>query len=436
MQRQVAVGMGLALLVGSCSGGPSGASVAKKAAMCSASTDLDAGADSKRRLWTGRAVPRADVSRTLDAELDAARRLKENASKEFASASTKFLEELTSVNSRILNDWGDDGSELFARLDRDDIVPWIEYQTPSGRSLGERVYMSCAPPPAGWVAVGPRHPDRVPKVDLLAVRRVKKRLRLLSLHGRGETLLPAPDNLEVTAPTVSADGSRLAAVGYERARRVLLLGSPAGEDLAPSSPAVEQWMCPTFVDGERSLLVTRRTGLAAWSLGKLDRESGEVTALSRSGPLREALCDGVEVGESVVAVGHGDDGDGDYVLVRVIDPNKTPEPFARLDGCNIVFPQRRPNTERLYVIAGCTDPYRNGLWSVAFDGSDWRHELSGLIAAPRWSPDGAWLAFGYQKLGESNGSPSLWVTNADFTVMGQVAGPWTSWPTWRSSPKL
>jgi hypothetical protein len=434
MRRQVAVGLGLALLVGSCSGGPSGASVVKKAAMCSASSDLDAGADWKWRLWTGRAVPRVDVSQTLDAELDAARRLNENASKEFASASTKFLEELTSVNARILNDWGDDGSELFARLDRDDIVPWIEFQTPSGRSLMEGVHMSCTPPPAGWVAVGPRQSDRVPKVDLVAVRRVKQRFRLLSLDGRRETLLPAPDRLEVTAPTVSDDGSALAAVGFEGARRVLLLGSPTGQDLAPASPAAERWMCPTFVDAGRSLLVTRRAGPAAWLLGKLDRQSGTVTALSSSVPLRDAPCGGVMIGESLITDALGND--GAFVLVRVGSGYTKKEPFARLEGCNIVFPQLRPKAQRLYVIAGCADPYRNGLWSVALDGSDWKHELSGLIAAPTWSPDGAWLAFGIQKLGDHDGSPSLWVANADFTVMGQVAGPWTSWPTWRSSPKL
>jgi hypothetical protein len=344
MRRRVAVGLGMSLIVVSCSGGDRRDPAATKAAMCAASSKLDAASLERTRLWVGKSVAQADVARTLEALLVAAQELEDNVTDELSSLSGKYLDEVKSANGRLLSDWGSDGTELFARFDRDDVVPRAEYQTPSGRALAERVHLACFAPPSGWVAVEPRQPTRVPVVDMLAIRRVDGRFRLLSLDAQGETLLPAPDGLDLTAPTVSADGSTLAVTGYDNDRRVVLVGSSTGRDLTPSSPAAERWMCPTFVDAGRSLLVTRRTGSAAWSLGKLNRESGGVSPVSPSAPLRDVLCGGVEVGSVLVTVGTGDD--GEFVLVRVVDDKTPPMPFARLDGCNVAFPQRRVGVER------------------------------------------------------------------------------------------
>lgn len=434
MQRvRRAVGIGLAaLLLSGCVGGASDDVATARPTWCSAVTEFEHAVNERQRLHAGLAIPAEEVARILDEHQRAAVQLHESVSTDLRGLTRQYVESLDKGNARLLQDWGPDGVDLIARLDRSDLSPRFAFQVPAGAELGERLDLACDVPPPGWVVAGPRRATELPDVDLVAVRKAGDRFQLMSFHEGSESIIALPDGLEATQPTISPDGKTLALIAFDDETRGVVVGSTDGSDLEFVSPAAERWTCPSFAQRDGDLLVTRKVSEGAWVLSRFDTGSGTTADLSAPLPFRSAPCGGVVVDGSIVAEAGGPDG---WIALGTHRADQDqPEPFAELEGCNIVYPQRRPGSDRLYVIAGCADIYRAGLWSVAADGSDWRHELGGSIAAPMWSPDGAWVAFGHQPFGEAAAGPSLWVSNADFTIMGQVADRWTSWPAWRSSP--
>jgi hypothetical protein len=106
-----------------------------------------------------------------------------------------------------------------------------------------------------------------------------------------------------------------------------------------------------------------------------------------------------------------------------------PQELYRAEGCNTMVGDVDPGGARVALTQTCLDPLERGALVVDLASGEPVRVTTGLTSAPRWSPDGEWLVFGYSRPGQGDGI-STWIARADGDQLREVV-PYPAWnPVW------
>jgi hypothetical protein len=162
------------------------------------------------------------------------------------------------------------------------------------------------------------------------------------------------------------------------------------------------------------------------TLRQISRQGGIQEIVTDVDPERLGCATATSATDLMVEVGEPD---RDWAsIVRVDLATGRSSPLLSLDGCNLVNP-RLSSTGTLAVLAGCADVGASGIYVAQADGSNLRQIVTGLAAAPAWSPDGQQLAFGYVSIGGDPQRPDLYVLDIK-SGNSRLLVESASWPTW------
>jgi hypothetical protein len=197
------------------------------------------------------------------------------------------------------------------------------------------------------------------------------------------------------------------------------LDEPMGGGMLVDAPGLG---CLSFSPEGRSLVVTNKVGRSGWIGREHDLAAVEAGGAEIATGLQCVVRDstGRVLGHRPSAVG------GAEVVEQSADGRATA--LSDFGGCSTVYPRPRPGTGDVAVITRCDTVHDSGLWIVPRDGGDPVHVLNGVIGAPVWAPDGAWLMYGYTAHGDE--WPTLWASPADGSSAVQLWAGEASWPAW------
>jgi Tol biopolymer transport system component len=229
---------------------------------------------------------------------------------------------------------------------------------------------------------------------------------------------------------VSPDGQYIVATGYGPGvmNRAFVGKLDSLADMQQISPDGEAWNCMSWSADSRSIVVTRLVAPGTWKQGTYDVATGTIVDIfDTEFPSRAMPC-GRLLDDDTLLVTEDDPESGLMVISSQDVGSDTREAFVSIPDCITIYPQVRLRTGEVAVITGCANVYDSGLWIVPAGGGAPRHVLNGLVAAPTWSPNGAWILFGFQA--NRTSVPSLWIASPDGSTASQVADGWASWPAW------
>jgi hypothetical protein len=115
------------------------------------------------------------------------------------------------------------------------------------------------------------------------------------------------------------------------------------------------------------------------------------------------------------------DGTNQHLLVAI--PDCTASTFAV-----------SPNGHTIAIAAGCTDFANWGLYETNTDGTNLHRVIPGIAGTFSWSPDSSYLAFEYVDPNGDRRQPRLLIATADGTAASPLTGPAAGFPAWYSSP--
>lgn len=348
----------------------------------------------------------------------------------------------------LISQWGANGSPLAAaadaadaniepyaarnglKLDADTTVGYTEFANLVNRLHG-LLTQRCVAAPSGWRQPTDNAKD-VPSGNVLVV---EQKDEVFSLHevdtdgvrDRGPIKAGALEN--VTAPVLSHDGKFVLVTSYDDSARAHYIGSSDGTAFNVVFKDLEPFTCATWSADDRSLLITRKTGTAAWVLTRVDLASSKRTDLSTPLPVRAAPCASADTGTQIL--GSAPTPSGDIGLWTMNPDGSGRKDFAALDGCQVISPTVNADRSTVLSVAACPDRYRSGLYTANIDGTKFEQALGGRVASPTWSPNGDWVAFAFVPLAGDGEQPSVWIASRDMTRFRQVAKTWASLPAWR-----
>jgi Tol biopolymer transport system component len=262
------------------------------------------------------------------------------------------------------------------------------------------------------------------------VTKSSKRLGLVTGSGgrRPTAFAPEGTTFEFTSPVVSPDGNFFLASAVGSSSRAFVGRLDAMADARQISPDDETWECMSWSIDSKAIVVTRRTEPGPWMQSQYEVATGALTnLLPGEYKAGDAPC-GHYLNDFTLLVTSRSRTNGSAMIFSQRIGSEARTEFLAIPDCNVIYPQQRPGTREVAVIAGCENVYDDGLWLTADDGSPPRHVLTGYVAAPTWSPDGTWILFGWAP--SRRVAPELWIAMADGSAAKKVADAWTSWPTW------
>ena len=286
------------------------------------------------------------------------------------------------------------------------------------------------PMPRGWTAIDDLPPPDVPgDLRYFYIGRRNGRLRLMFHDASGSVEVGGLDEaFEYTNPQLSPDGRRLMVLAFDKhSSRVLVATLDGQSGFEQISTEGENWTCPSWSPDGTTVLVERKVGTGRWAQSEYDLSTGRVDDFPMDTDVFRNLACADEYGDRLLVTGTES---GTSLIGIWLESRTSGERtrFAVIEGCNSVFPVTIPGTQTVGVTSNCSNVYDRGLWTVRGPGAEPEHVLNGLVAAPSWSPDGAWLLFGHER--RYRDEPELWIASADGRFAVKVVDGWASWPAW------